>query len=377
MIYLDNAATSFKKPESVYKKFMSVWREMGANAGRGGHRLALRAAEQIYLAREKLAELFNIENPENIAFTQNTTTALNMAVKGVVKKGDHIIITTLEHNSVLRPVVSTGCSYSIVGADENGQILPEAVEAKIRENTRLIIVNHASNVTKSVCDIEKIGQIAKRRGVIFLVDAAQSAGVLDIDAVKMNIDMLAFAGHKSLFGPLGTGGLYVREGLKINTIMEGGSGGDSLSFNHPDHMPDLLTYGTANAPAIAALGAGIDFIKAQGIKNIFMHENMLLSRFEEKIKNIKGVRLYTPSLSGVNVCSINLEGRDCVEVSEILDRRFNIATRAGFHCSPLCHAMLSTIDTGGTLRFSFGFFNTKNQVDKAALAIDKIVKNRI
>ncbi len=375
MIYLDNAATTFKKPESVYKTFMSVWREYGANAGRGGHRLSLSAAGIIYSVQEKVSELFNIENPENIAFTQNATYAINMALKGILKPEDHVIITCLEHNSVYRPLLKVGCEYSIAIADETGSVGCEQIEKLIKKNTRLIAVNHASNVCKSVCDIEKIGALAKKHSILFLVDSAQSAGVLNIDVQKMNIDILCFTGHKSLFGPQGTGGIYLKENIACDSFAEGGSGSDSLSGVHPRHMPDLLTAGTQNTPGIAALGAGIDFIKKQGIENILNHENMLLSRFCEKTGNICGVKLYTPCLKGTNLLSINLKNKDCVRTGEILEKEFNILTRSGYHCAPLCHKMLSTYDTGGTIRFSFGYFNTKADCDRAAMAIKKISEN--
>ncbi len=374
MIYLDNAATTLKKPEEVYKKFNFVWRNIGANAGRGGHRLSILASEEIYLTREKLATLFNAPNPENIAFCYNTTMALNMGIKGVLKEGDGIIITTLEHNSVYRPVVKTNNPYKVVSADERGIVTPEAIEKAIDSNTKLIALNHASNVCKSVCDIEKIGRISKKHGCVFMVDSAQSAGAFDIDVEKMNIDLLAFAGHKGLYGPQGTGGLYVSPKVCLNTILEGGSGNESLNEKMPYNMPERLSAGTENAPGIAALGAGVDFVLKNTPRAILEKENFLLRRFEEKAADIKGIKIYTKDLTGGAVTSVNLLNKNCVDVSNKLDRDFNISVRSGFHCSALCHKMLKTEEVGGTIRFSFGFFNTKEEIDKAVWALNKISK---
>lgn len=374
MIYLDNAATTLKKPEEVYKKLNFVWRNIGANAGRGGHRLSILASEEIYLTREKLSVLFNIPNPENIAFCYNTTMALNMGIKGILKEGDGVLITTLEHNSVYRPVVKTNNPYKVVSADEKGIVTPEAIEKAIDKNTKLIVVNHASNVCKSVCDIEKIGRISKKHGCIFMVDSAQSAGAFDIDVQKMNIDLLAFAGHKGLYGPQGTGGLYVSPKISLNTIFEGGSGNESLNEKMPYNMPERLSAGTENAPGIAALGAGVDFVLKNTPRAILEKENFLLRRFEEKAADIKGIKLYTKDLPGGAVTSLNLQGKNCVDVSNKLDRDFNISVRSGFHCSALCHKMLKSIEDGGTVRFSFGFFNTEEEIDKAVWALNKISK---
>lgn len=375
MIYLDNAATTLKKPDAVYKKFMNTWYFYGANAGRGGHRLALAASMKIYEASSNIAKLFNIENPENIAFTYNATMALNMAIKGILSENDHVVITSLEHNSVYRPVVSCKCLYTVVMCDENFEISVEAIENAIRPNTKMIIVNHASNVCKTICDIEKIGLAAKKHGCVFLVDCAQSGGVLNIDVEKMNIDLLAFAGHKSLFGPQGTGGLYVSENINLKTIIEGGSGANSLDSAQPFDMPEHLTAGTANTPGIAALGEGVKFVLKEGTNAIYAHENMLLTAFCDAVKNMKNVILYTENQKGCSVASINIKNLDAVEAAKILDKNYSIAVRSGYHCAPLCHRMLGTIDIGGTIRFSFGYFNTKKETARAIDAVYKISKN--
>lgn len=378
MIYLDNAATTFKKPPSVYKTLTEAMYKYGANAGRGGHKLAIAASEMIYKTSEAIAELFSIPNPENIIFTHNTTMALNMAIKGVLMSGGHVIITSMEHNSVARPVMHIAKNrHTIVWADQQGYIDPADVKAAIRSNTRLIVCNHASNVCGSVADIEAVGEIASQHGILFLVDIAQSGGVLPINVEKQHIDLLAFAGHKSLLGPQGTGGLYIKDGITLETILEGGTGSQSDSLFQPDNLPDRFTSGTANMPAIAALGEGVRFVQRTGISTIRGHELNLTKRFLEGIKNIDGVILYGPdSISGrVGVVSINIENYDSITVSQILDREFGIAVRGGLHCAPLAHKTLGTFEQG-TVRFSVGYFNTKRDIDQALAAIYKIKKGK-
>lgn len=376
MIYLDCAATSHKKPEAVYKTLYNMTRYHSANAGHGANSLAVSASEYIYECAEKVASLFNISAPENIAFTHNTTFALNMAIKGTAGRGGHIIMTSMEHNSVARVVYASGAPYTIVYADKDGRVEPDDIERAIRLDTALVVVNHISNVCGRIQDIDKIGNICKKHSVLFLVDAAQSAGVADIDVEKQNIDMLAFAGHKSLLGPLGTGGLYVKEGLLLDTIVEGGSGSASEDKHQPLFMPDRLVSGTMNMPAIAALGSGIDFILKTGTKNIFAHEQELKNRFISGLKNIDGICIYSGEDENyAGVVSINIKNKNCVEVAQILDSEYKICVRAGLHCAPLAHETLGTLDNGGTVRFSFGIYNTKKEIDKALDAIYKLQKS--
>ncbi|MBE7026773.1 MAG: aminotransferase class V-fold PLP-dependent enzyme [Ruminococcaceae bacterium] len=376
MIYLDCAATSHKKPDAVYKTLYNMTRYHSANAGHGANSLAVLASEYIYECAEKVSALFNISAPENIAFTHNTTFALNMAIKGVAGKKGHIIMTSMEHNSVARVVYASGDRYTIVYADENGRVEPNDIERAICADTTLVVVNHISNVCGRIQDISKIGQICQKRGVLFLVDAAQSAGVADIDVQKQNIDMLAFAGHKSLLGPLGTGGLYVKEGIVLDTIVEGGSGSSSEDKHQPLFMPDRLVSGTMNMPAIAALGSGVDFILKTGTRNILNHEQELKNRFIDGLKNIDGVRIYGGEDENyAGVVSVNIKNKNCVEVAERLDSEYKICVRAGLHCAPLAHETLGTLDKGGTVRFSFGIYNTKREVDKALDAVYKIQKS--
>lgn len=376
MIYMDTAATSHKKPAQVYHTLDVLTRKHSANAGRGASTLSLDAANYIYEAAEQAALLFHINAPENIAFTSNTTLALNMAIKGCTKKKPHVIMTSMEHNSVARPVYACGAPYTIVRADREGYMNPADIARAIRPDTGLIVANHASNVCGSLQDIAAIGEIAHKQGVLFLVDSAQSAGVVPIDVENMHIDMLAFAGHKSLMGPLGTGGLYVREGLLLDTIIEGGSGSSSESREQPDFMPDRLVSGTANMPAIAALGEGIRFVRRTGVETILEHERALARRFVDGAREIPGLILYGGEPErGVGVVSLNAAGKNCVEVARELDKTYQIAVRGGLHCAPLAHETLGTLEHGGTVRFSFGYYTTRAEIDRALFALNKICKH--
>lgn len=375
MIYFDNAATSFHKPEQVARAVYDTMIKYGANAGRGGHRLSVRAGEILYEARENVCRLFHIEDVERLAFCQNTTHALNMGIKGVVKPGDHVIITSMEHNSVLRPIESLRqkgtISYTIVRGNEKGEIPLAGISRAIRPNTRLIVMTHASNVCGNVFDIDSAAQLAHDNGILFMVDSAQSAGVLDIDARKL--DLLAFPGHKGLMGPQGTGGLYVRKGLSLDTVIEGGTGSSSELYGQPDEFPDRLESGTQNVPAIAGLNEGVKFVLREGVDAIREKETELVSYFLSEIKNIPKIKVYgtdNPKRK-LGVVALNVEGIDCVEVSSLLDSEYYIATRGGLHCAVLAHETLGTKEKG-CVRFSFGYFNTKREVDKAVLALFKI-----
>ncbi len=375
MIYFDNAATSYQKPEEVYSAVYNTMKKYGANAGRGGHKLSVAAGEIIYETRENLCKLFGISNPLRLAFCQNTTMALNMGIKGVVRPGDHIVITSMEHNSVLRPVETLArqgvISYTIVHANKKGELFAKDIESAIRYNTRLIIITHSSNVCGNIYDIYTASEIARKNGVLFMVDAAQSAGVLDIDA--KHVDLLAFPGHKGLMGPQGTGGLYVREGIDISTIIEGGTGSASEMYYQPDDFPDRLESGTQNVAALAGLGAGVKFVLREGIRAIREKESELSGYFKSEILNIPKIKLYGTDnpKNQAGVAAVNIFGMDCVEIATKLDNEYNIAVRAGLHCAVLAHESLGTKETG-SVRFSFGYFNTKNEVDRAIYALYKI-----
>ncbi len=379
MIYLDHAATSFPKPKSVLEKAMSVMTEYGANPGRSGHKLAMRANREIFDTREKLATLFHIENPLDIALTFNCTVALNMAIHGTVGAGDHVVTTSMEHNSVLRPLNTLrakGVEISIVKAGADGIVDPKAMEAEIRPNTKLLVSTHVSNLTGSIQPIAELGRIAKARNITFLVDAAQSAGVYDIDVVAMGIDLLAFPGHKSLLGLQGTGGLYVNEELDLETIIEGGTGSFSNSVDQPILMPDKLESGTLNAPGLIALGAGVDFILSEGIEKIRRHEEDLAFRFMEGLAEIPKVEVYGAKVRGKHapVVMMNIHDVDSSELAGCLNDDWDIAVRPGLHCAPLAHETMGTFRQGA-VRFSFGYTNTDADVDRALEAI-RAIANR-
>jgi len=376
VIYLDNAATSYPKPDEVYKAVDRGLREYGANPGRSGHKLALKAGRAIYETRELICELFNIDNPMQIIFTSNATDSLNLAIKGILKKGDHVITSGMEHNSIIRPIKTLeeiGVENTIVECTEDGLIKLDELEKAIKENTKLIAVTHASNVTGTIMPIEKIGELAKSKGILMLVDAAQTAGVYDIDVKKMNIDLLAFPGHKGLMGPQGTGVLYIRDGIELRQMKEGGTGSKSESLFQPEIVPDRYESGTPNTPGIVGMGAGIKFILDTGIQKIRKHEEELTAYMLSELKKIKKVRIYgaKDAKKQAAVISLNIGDLDSSEVSYILDQAFNIAVRSGLHCAPLAHKTLGTFEQG-TVRFSIGYFNTKKDIDDAISAIIKI-----
>jgi cysteine desulfurase family protein len=379
MIYLDAAATSYQKPPAVYKALADA-SGRSANAGRGGHKASALAARLLYEAREAAAALFQLKNPERLIFCPNATFALNAAIKGALKKGDHALVGPMEHNSVLRPVARLArdglISYDIAPANRKGEVLPQAFEAMLRPNTRLVAVSHASNVCGNVADVEKIGKIVRAKGALFLIDAAQSAGVLPLTAAMA--DMIAFAGHKGLMGPQGTGGLLLRENLTLSTLIEGGTGTDSARLSAPETLPDRFEAGTQNMPGAAALGAGIRFILKEGLEAIRAHEAELTERLYAGLANMPRATLYgTENLKKrVGVVAFNIKGMDSTEVCAALDEDYDIAARCGLHCAPLAHKTLGTFELGGAARFSLGYFNTKKEIDKALDAVWKISKSR-
>lgn len=380
MIYFDNAATTYPKPDVVYDAVYDCMKNYCANPGRAGHKLAMKSAREIYDARENLSKLFNIENPMTIVFTHNATDSLNMAIKGVLKSGDHVITTSMEHNSVIRPIKaleSKGIENTVVMCDKEGFLNPEDIEKAIKENTKLIVTTHASNVCGTLIDIKAVGEVAKKQGILFLVDASQTAGVYDIDVHDMNIDMLAMPGHKCLFGPQGTGVLYIKEGLKLDILKEGGTGSKSEELFQPDLFPDRYESGTHNTPGIAGLNAGVKFILDKGIDKIRTHEEDLCQYMLDKLEEIDDVIIYGPkdSKKRAAVIAVNIGDMDSGEVTFRLDNEYDIATRSGLHCSPLAHTTLGTLDQG-VIRFSLGYFNTTYEIDKVIKAIKNISENR-
>lgn len=378
MYYLDNAATTFPKPQEVYDKIYSVMTEYGANPGRSGHKLAIKAAREIYATRDNLSRFFNVENPFNIVFTSSTTESLNIAIQGALKPGDHIITTSMEHNSVLRPIKELekiGVEHTIIWANKLGQIDPNKIKDAIKENTKMIATTHISNLTGTIIPIEKIAKIAKEYEIIYLVDAAQSAGVYDIDIRKIGIDLLAFPGHKSLLGPQGTGGLYIRDGLEIASLMQGGTGSDSHSLTQPTTMPDKFESGTPNTLGIIGLGEGIKFINKTGISNIRKHEEELTEHFIREASKIDGLIMYGPKSTDLQaaVVALNFDNMDSSELAYILNEEFDIYVRPGLHCAPLAHKTIGTLEQGA-VRFSFGFFNNHEDIEYSIKALNKIKK---
>lgn len=375
MIYFDNAATTLQKPPQVVKAVTEAMCTLG-NAGRGGHGATLGAARVIFDTRKELADFFHAENPKQIAFTANSTESLNIAIKGILEPGDHVVTTVLEHNSVLRPLYEMekkGVSLTILPSDSKGRVKLSDFERVLQENTKAIICTHASNLTGNILDIAKIGAIAHAHQVLFCVDASQTAGVIPIDVQKMKIDILCFTGHKSLFGPQGTGGIYVRPGVSVRPLKSGGSGVQTYLKEHPSQMPTALEAGTLNGHGIAGLYAALSYIQETGSDNIFQKELRLMKRFREGIKDIPGIRIYGDFDTDLR-CPIvcwNLGDYDSSEVSDELFQEYGIATRPGAHCAPLMHQALGTVEQGA-VRCSFSHFNTEEEIDTAVAAVRKL-----
>ncbi len=377
MIYLDNAATTLYKPDEVYIRSNEVFRLFGANAGRGGHKPSIDAAEIIYSCRERLAAYFGCDKPENIIFTSGCTDALNILIKGLFSGGDHIIATAYEHNSVLRPLEflkkTRACEYS-TAFPKNGQISTESLEKEIKPNTKAIIMNHVSNVTGSVQDIEAVGLLCKRRGLLFIVDGAQSAGTQITDMKKMNISYLCCAGHKGLYGPQGIGVLCIAPDSPLPVpLRHGGTGSRSLELDQPSDMPEYLESGTLAVQNIAALEKGIDFVQTHGV---LAHEIKLADMLKEELSHMERVRLYSPKSFKSGVVSFNIGDADSSLVAEILDKQYSICARGGFHCAPLVHKYLGT-ENQGAVRFSLSYFNTEADISGAVDAVKEIAAQKL
>lgn len=377
MIYFDNGATTFPKPESVIEAVADFMRSTGANPGRSGHRMALEASRVILQARMELAELFHIENPMRIAFVKNATEALNYGIQGFLQPGDHVISSAMEHNSVARPITALkerGVRHSFCRCDRDGFLDMEAFESAFDRDTKLVALAHASNVTGAVNDLERIGAICAEKGAVLLVDAAQSAGVFPIDVQAMNIGILCAPGHKGLYGPMGTGLIYLREDIALRPLLLGGTGSVSESLEHPLMMPDALEAGTENAPGIAGLLAGVRFVREKGIDVIRRQEQELTAYFIESLSDLPGVRFYggedLSRRSGV--VSFNIGEIPSTEIARRLDQDYDIAVRSGLHCSALGHRTLGT-EKQGVVRASFSCFNTKEEVDIFARALREMV----
>ncbi|SFL31661.1 aminotransferase class V-fold PLP-dependent enzyme [Pelosinus propionicus] len=381
MIYLDNAATSWPKPESVYQMVDKVMRQIGANPGRSGHTMAIEAGRLVQETRELAAALFAIPHPSQVVFTLNVTDSLNLALKGLLQPGDHVITSSMEHNAMARPLEAlckNGVTVTKVATSPVNGISLREIQNAIQANTKLIALTHASNVTGTLNPIREIGQIAKEFGVAFLVDCAQTAGVFPINVQEMGIDLLAFPGHKSLLGCQGVGGLYVHKGITLKTLREGGTGSHSESLEQPDELPERYESGTLNTSGIAGLGAGIRYIMETGMEKIKQREEELTNLLVAGLAKIPGVVLYGPPLGQERaaVVSFNLEQISANELCMILDKSFQIAVRPGLHCAPDAHRVLGTLQ-GGTIRISPGYFTTEEEIEKCLQAITAIGKELV
>lgn len=378
MIYLDNAATTLRKPEAVIEAVADAMRNMG-NSGRGSGSTSLRASRVIYEARRTLTEFFGGTDPSRLVFTSNSTEGLNMAIRGIFVPGDHVITTELEHNSVLRPLYGeqeqNGISLTIVKSGKQGTVDYEGIEAAIRPETRAVICTHASNLTGNVVDLYRMGQIAKRNGLLFVVDASQTAGVLPLDIERMQIDVLCFTGHKSLMGPQGTGGLYVREEVEIRPFKSGGTGVHSFLKKQPDDYPEHLEAGTLNGHGIAGLLAAVREIQNIGLPAIYEKEHRFMQQFYDGVREIPGIKIYGDFSDSAAVrcpvVSLNIGDMDASEVSDWLQEEFGIITRAGAHCAPLMHQYFQT-EKQGMVRFSFSYYNKEEEVLAAVRGVKNI-----
>ncbi|ADL13522.1 aminotransferase class V-fold PLP-dependent enzyme [Acetohalobium arabaticum] len=363
-IYLDNAATSFPKPESVYQAVDNYQRNIGVNPGRGSYRRAEQAQEIIVETRKLLSQLFNIETPARIVFTANVTEALNLTLKGLLQEGDHVITSQLEHNAMWRPLKrlerERNIDLTAIPCLEGSYLDVDQIEKAICPETKLVALNHASNVTGAILPIKEVGDICRQHQIPLLVDTAQTAGVYPIDVQRLNIDLLAFTGHKGLLGPTGTGGLYINSDIELQPLKEGGTGGDSLLERQPDYLPNRFEAGTHNIVGIAGLRAAVKFILEESITNIRAHEQELTSYMLDYLQQIPGLKIYGPAEPErqVAVISFNLEEIPPEEAAYVLDEVYEIMVRAGLHCAPPAHRCIGTVNRG-TVRISFNYFNTK------------------
>jgi len=382
LIYLDNGATSFPKPEEVYKYMDEFYRKFGVNPGRSGYDICLEAGEIIENTRKQLTKFFNGTISDRLCFSYNSTDALNLIIFGMLKKGDHAISTTVEHNSVLRPLYHLekfhGVEVDYIPFDSKGFVHPEDFAKKFKKNTKLVIVNHASNVIGTIQPIKEIGKLCKENGVPFAIDASQSAGKIPIDIKEQNVDIVAFTGHKSLFGPTGIGGLYVNEGIEIELTRAGGTGVRSAVKTHLYEYPWRLEYGTLNSVGVAGLHAGVKWIETTGMEKIHAHEMKLAAKLRDGLQEIEGVNLYCLDdlTNHIAVMLFNIEGFEAQNTGTMLDVDYNIATRTGLHCAPLVHVGIGTDAIHGATRFGIGPFNTEEHIEKSIEAIKEIAEMR-
>ncbi len=375
MVYLDNAATSYPKPQRVYDEVYKCMKEYCANPGRGGHELSIRCGRKVSSARESVSRFFNLHNPMNVVFTKNTTEALNIAICGFLEPNSHVILTAMEHNSVLRPInylkEILGIEYTIIDCDKSGFPNLGIMKKSIKSNTSMLACTSSSNVNGIIMPIREISDLCREHGITFLVDGAQGAGSMPVDLLELGVDIFAFPGHKGLFGPQGTGGLCIRKGVKLEPIMTGGTGSNSKNIQQPPFMPDLLESGTLNTPGIVGMKHGIGFIQAYGLDNIIDYKKKLVKMLHEGLKEIKNVILYSCENRNTGIAAFNIKDKDSILTSDILDKKYRIASRAGFHCAPLAHKVLGTYDTG-LVRLSVSCFNSYEDIEYTINAVEEI-----
>jgi len=382
LIYLDNGATSFPKPEEVYEFMDTFYRNYGVNPGRSGYDLCLEAGEIVENTRKMLTNFFNGDDPNRLCFSYNSTDALNLIINGMLKEGDHAITTTLDHNSVIRPLYHqykfNGVEVDYIPFDSKGFVDPDDFTKKFKKNTKLVIINHASNVIGTIQPVKEIGRLCKERGIPFAVDSSQSAGKIPVDIKELNIDVVAFTGHKSLLGPTGIGGLYVSEGIEIRHTRAGGTGVRSAVPTHLYEYPYRLEYGTANTVGIAGLYAGLNWIEKKGLANLHKNEMKLTTMLRDGLKDIENVTMYCQDdmTNHISILPFNIDGLEALNTGTILDVDYNIATRTGLHCAPLAHKQLGTIDIHGAVRFGIGPFNTEEHIKTAINAVKEIAFSR-
>ena len=380
-IYLDNASTSFPKAPTVATAMSDYITNRGININRGSYALAYDVEDIIYVTRQRLNTLFNGHDPSHVIFTQNVTMSLNMVIKGLLKAGDHVLVSSMEHNAVMRPLtqlLDKGIAFDIIPCDKTGSIQLESMDSLIRPNTVAMIINHASNVCGTIQPLESIGSICKAHNLQFIVDAAQTAGVIPIDVKACHIDALCFTGHKGLLGPQGIGGIILTKEMAQNLtpLIAGGTGSFSHLETMPTHMPDAFEAGTLNLPGIIGLNEGLDYIKSQGMENIHNHELVLTQAFLEGLQSIDGINIVGKQniQDRTAVVSITIDGMDPANIAYELESTYHIMTRVGLHCAPRAHQTLGTYPEG-TVRFSFGYANTHKDVESALSALHRIVKN--
>jgi cysteine desulfurase family protein len=384
IIYFDNAATSYPKPEEVTQAMVRFSKEVGASPGRSGHRLAIEASRIVFEARERISQLFGLKDSSRVVFGLNATEGINQGLEGLLRPGDHVITSSMEHNSVMRPLRALGkkgVAVTVIPCSPDGFLDPNHVRQSIRRTTKMVVLNHGSNVTGTLQPLEEVGEICRQHEILFLVDAAQTAGAMPIDVGRQKIDLLAFTGHKALFGPMGTGGLFIGERVdekKIEPLKRGGTGSRSESEEQPDFLPDLGESGTPNGVGLAGLLAGLVFILKIGVEKIRDHEIRLTQRLLTGLQEIPGVIVYGPKDAQKQCATIsfNIKGWAPSEISLRLDEDFGIFCRVGLHCAPSAHKTIGTFPEG-TVRFGLSYFNNEEEVDQALQAVQYLARKGV